>query len=98
MNARQEELEKLIKKVFTKQFAGGDLGDISIEPDKKDVECLIQAILSAGYVKKDEIGLDEFRIAKILAKKEYCGEKCASAAYEIAQSSKEIIKVKEIIK
>ena len=46
-----------------------------------------------NYVKLSDVELDEFKIAQILAKEEFCGIKCTHAAHAIAQARP--IKVKQ---
>ena len=102
MNKNQEELERIIE-----EFEYDIVHFIDSKIDNEEIfkkydgeidylwKALAQAILSAGYVKLSDVELDEFKIAQILAKKEYCGDKCAEAAHAIAQAKDEIVKVKE---
>jgi len=61
---------------------------------KENCDCLCcrkggkidQAELAIREAVKGMVEVDEFKVAQILAKKEYCGEKCAEAAHALSQA------------
>ena len=79
----QEELEKIFD-----QFEVVGQNKLSLMIIKEYRDKIIQKILSAGYVKKDEIGLDEERIFELI--KNIVSNR--GKAQAIREHKKEIIK------
>ena len=89
MTNNQEELERIIREFIPHR-------------DSEYIPALVQAIIDAGYIRKQDIKLDVLKIKDILNFQcqqcncgiQGCNYTCSILAHTVAQAKDEIIKVK----